>query len=122
MAADWPEIRSAVAKLEQHAQPCGPKAVIATLTPLVTLFGIADRSEGEWRAFWGFYTKSLADLPLEALRGGVEEYVAAPDSEFFPKPGPLRALCLKHAEPLLMALGRARKATSQDEISRGGHR
>ena len=107
-----PEALAALPKLEQHAEPCGAKAVVALLTPLVTLYGVADRSESEWKAFWGFYIKALSDLPFEALRSGVEEYVGRGDSEFFPKPGPLKALALKQAEPLLMALGRARKAAA----------
>lgn len=97
-------------RIEAHAKPCGDKAVVALLAPMVAVYGVADRSKAEWAAFWRLYIAALADLPLSALRTGVDDYVAQPDSEFFPKPGPLKALCEKHAIPLRMAANRARKA------------
>jgi len=106
------EIRQTLPALERHCEPCGPKAVIGVLTPMVTLYGVQDRSEAEWRTFWGFYTRALGDLPLEALKRGVEDYVAAADSEFFPKPGPLKAMCERHAIPMRTALGRSRRAAA----------
>lgn len=113
LAVDLPgfrqEIANAAEQLQRHAEPCGAKAVIATLVPLVTLYGMADRSEAEWRTFWGFYVKALGELPGEALRKGVDEYVSDPKSEFFPRPGPLKAICEKHAIPIRMAMSRARK-------------
>ncbi len=104
------EIERAMPALEAHAQPCGRRAVIEALTPLVTVYGIAERSDAEWRTFWGLYATALEGLPGEALRSGVADYVAGSDSEFFPKPGPLKALCDKRAAPILTALGRARRA------------
>lgn len=104
------ELRQVADRIEAHAAPCGPKAVAAELAPLVTIYGVADRSEGEWAAFWRFYTEALQDLPLAALRNGVKAYVAQPDSEFFPKPGPLKALCQREASEVWTALGRSRQA------------
>jgi len=108
---------SAVAELRQrgevivkHAEPAGPKSVVAALAPLVALYGAQDKSEAEWTAFWGFYVDALGDLPEEALRAGVAEYVCNAKSEFFPKPGPLKAICDRHAIPIRMAASRARKA------------
>lgn len=98
------------ARLEAHAEGCGGKAVVATLAPLVTLYGVSDRSETEWTAFWGFYIEALAGSPLEALKGGVAQYVASPKSEFFPKPGPLKALVDEHARPIRGAAFRASRA------------
>lgn len=108
------ELAEVMGRLERHAQPCGAKAVIATLTPLVTLYGVADRSEAEWTAFWKFFIDALEDLPLEALRAGVREYVENPKSDFFPRPGPLKALCAEKAVPIRKAVGRGRKALSID--------
>lgn len=99
-----------VNQLARHAEPCGPKSVAAILAPLVALYGIGDKTEAEWRTFWGFYTDTLGCLPAEALRAGVAEYVADPKSEFFPKPGPLKAICERHAVPLRMAANRAQRA------------
>ena len=83
------------------------------MAPLLTLYGVADKTEGEAGAFWGFYLDTLGSLPLEALRAGVAEYVADQKSEFFPKPGPLLAICERHAAPLRMAANRAAKALEQ---------
>lgn len=104
------ELRSACVALKRHVEPCGPKAVVAALGPLLSLYGVADKSENEAKAFWGFYIDALQDLPVEALRAGVAEYVADGKSEFFPRPGPLKAICERHAIPLRMAANRAQKA------------
>jgi hypothetical protein len=97
-------------QLSRHVEPCGPHRVVEALGPLLTLYGVADKTEGEAKAFWGFYIDALGDLPAEALRAGVAEYVADGRSEFFPKPGPLKAICDRHAMPLRMAANRARRA------------
>lgn len=104
------EMGRLIGRIEAEAAPCGTQEVIRHLTPLVTLYGLPNRSEAEWRTFWQFYANALGDLPSEAVRRGVEDYVNAPDSEFFPRPGPLKQLCLKRAETILMAWGRIRKA------------
>lgn len=104
------ELVAVVGQLERHAEPCGPKWIAATLGPLLSLYGVADKSEAENRTFWGFYIDALGNLPREAVAAGVAEYVADPKSEFFPKPGPLKAICDRHAIPLRMAANRARKA------------
>lgn len=105
-----PELELVAERLEQHAKGCGPKAVIATLTPLVTLYGVSDKTEAEWKTFWRFYIEALEEMPIEALKAGVAEYVQRPDSEFFPKPGPLRAICSEQAAPVWCAVSRARRA------------
>lgn len=114
LAEDQPlGLADASRALERHVAACGDKTVVEHLAPLVTLFGVADRSEGEWTAFWKFYLDALSDLPREALAAGIAEYVAQPDSQFFPRPGPLKAICDKHAAPIRMAANRARKALEQ---------
>lgn len=112
--ADDPEARGELARvagqLQRHAEPCGPKVVAATLGPLLTLYGVADKTEAESKTFWRFYIDALGSLPAEAVRAGVAEYVQDARSEFFPKPGPLKAICERHAIPLRMAAHRAQKA------------
>ncbi len=100
-------------ELERRCAPCGERAVVTTLAPLISVYGVGDRSAAEWAGFWRFYHRALADLPLAALEAGVAAHVAAADSHFFPKPGPLRALCLRAAELSFRALGRARRALAQ---------
>lgn len=97
-------------ELQRHAEPCGPVVVVDTLAPLLALYGVPRKSGAEAEAFWGFYMDTLGSLPAEALRAGVAEYVADPKSEFFPKPGPLKSICERHAVPLRMAANRAQRA------------
>lgn len=104
------EIRTVNAALQRQMEPCGPELVIEVLAPLLALYGVGRKTEAEAEAFWGFYMDALGALPAEALRAGVAEYVADPKSEWFPKPGPLRAICERHAIPVRMAASRARKA------------
>lgn len=95
--------------IRERAAPAGDNAVAAILVPLVSLYGVGKKSDGEWASFWSFYIEALGDLPREAIEQGVKDYVADARSEYFPKPGPLRALCLKRARPALMAWGRVRR-------------
>lgn len=105
-----PVLAQAARKLARHIEPCGQRAVIAVLAPLLSLYGVPNKSEAEAKTFWGFYIDALGSLPAEALKAGVAEYVADPKSEFFPKPGPLKAICERHAIPLRMAANRAARA------------
>lgn len=102
------EARHVAPALAQLAAGCGPEAVRMALQPLVLVYGIGEATKSP--AFWGVYFRNLADLPSEALAKGVEEYASLPDSHFFPKPGPLRALAMKHAEPIFKAATRAKRA------------
>jgi hypothetical protein len=104
------ELTVVAKQLARHVEPCGGKWVISLLAPLLTLYGVSDKTEAEAAAFWGFYIDALGGLPREAVKRGVADYVAAGNSEFFPKPGPLKALCERHAIPIRMAENRARKA------------
>lgn len=104
------ELAVALPQLERHGEPCGAKAVIAQLAPLAALYGVSDKSEGEWKAFWRFYVDALSTLPLHALKDAVTEYVGDAKSEFFPKPGPLKAMAERHAAPIWTAVSRARRA------------
>lgn len=105
-------VKAALPALQARCRPCGEKAVMATLAPLLVVYGVGDKSQAEWKTFWGVYTELLAGLPIDSLRAGVKAYVAAHDSHFFPKPGPLLALCNAAVNPAIMALGRARKIAS----------
>jgi hypothetical protein len=104
------EARDCRAALEARAFDCGPERVMATLTPLFAVFPQPNRSEAEWTAWWSAYLEDLSDIPVEALKAAVVEYRRKADAEFFPKPGPLRALALEAGRPLLTALSRARRA------------
>lgn len=87
---------------------CGDEVVRNALKPLVLVFGIGEAAKSA--TFWRVYFAKLADLPAAALIAAVEEFAGLPTAEFFPKPGPLRALALKHAEPIYKAAYRAKRA------------
>jgi hypothetical protein len=112
-AAIRAELMVASDRLQQKLAPCGKEAIIAELSPMLAVYGVGEKSEREWATFWKLYIQALGDLPLEALRGGVAEYTTRADSEFFPKPGPLRAICERYAVPLRMAASRAKRALEQ---------
>jgi hypothetical protein len=103
------EAKAVCTALAQIACAAGESAVQEALKPLVLVYGVGEAARSP--AFWQAY-KIMAGLPWEALRLGVEDYLAQPDSEFFPKPGPLKALCDKHAEPIYKAAFRASRAAA----------
>lgn len=94
------EVRSALPKIQAFGRAATPKEAIAILARMVPLYGVSDRSQAEWSTFWGFYLETLGAVPVRALKAACSEYVAAPDSQFFPKPGPLKAICDRHAAPI----------------------
>lgn len=104
------ELRTVNGQLQAAVEPAGGHAVVQILAPMLALYGIPRKTESEAEAFWGFYIDVLGDLPAEALRDGVAAYVADPKSEFFPKPGPLKAICERFAIKARMAASRSRKA------------
>lgn len=96
------------ADLSALAAGCGREVALQALQPAVLVYGRMEAMKTS--AFWDRYARQLADLPAEAIRLALDDYDALPTSEFFPKPGPLRALALKRAEPILRAAGRAKRA------------
>lgn len=102
------EARAKAHMLASVARGAGEDGVAKALAPLVLVYGVGKAAET--KAFWGVYFNALRDIPAEALSRAVDEYTTLPDSEFFPKPGPLKAIALKHAEPILKAAHRSRKA------------
>lgn len=93
-------VRAALPRLLDFGRPAGRKDVIAALVKMVPIYGVSDRSKAEWATFWDLYAEVLVGLPVRALEAGCAEYRAAPDSEWFPKPGPLKAICERHAAPI----------------------
>jgi hypothetical protein len=102
------ETRQRLAELEEAVKPCGDSFVGAMLSEWTLVYDPGVRSETP--GYWAPYKHALEDLPHEAIIGGMRAWEKQPDAEFFPKPGPLRALAKKSVEPLYFALGRARKA------------
>lgn len=65
---------------------------------MLAVFGVQGKSENEWTTFWRMYTDALGGLPASAIIQGVRDYLRRETSEFFPKPGPLHAICAKIAD------------------------
>lgn len=105
------EAKKLAPALMEIAKPCGGEVVKAILQPLVVVYGLPPGAKAS--AFWAEYVKALDDLPREALQKAADDYAKSAQAEFFPKPGPLRQLALKHAEPMLKAAHRARKASEK---------
>ena len=104
------ELRMTLPELERTIAGCGPEAVKAALAPLVVLFSVGEQAKvGVW---WRAYLDALAGLPADAVQAACREYPTLSDSEFMPKPGPLRALAVKHGAQAFQAVGRAREALS----------
>jgi hypothetical protein len=103
------EVRRAYPVLASHAAGCGPMAVSQILGKLFAVYPQPERSDPEWLAFWQAYQEDLGDLPAEAVEDAVKDYRRSAGAEFFPKPGPLRALALKRAEPICKAAYRAKR-------------
>ena len=102
------EIRSALPRMADAVRTCGGDAVRLALQPLVLVFGAAEAAKAP--GFWEAYIQALDGLPARALKKGIADYTSAAESQFFPKPGPLLALCLKHADPMRRAFYRAEGA------------
>jgi hypothetical protein len=102
------EVKHAAPYLKALAQGVGDEGVGRALQPLVVVFGVGDAATT--KAFWRVYYEALRDIPAEALGAAVRDYTLQADAQWFPKPGPLRALALKHAEPLYKAAYRAKRA------------
>lgn len=110
------EAQAALPALKDHATgKAGAAGVKAVIAKRFALFPQADRSDGEWTAWWADYIDALADQPLCALEAGMAAYVRLHDSEFMPKPGKLLELARMTPNRGAQAYTRALKATTGDD-------
>lgn len=89
--------------------PTGPDDLQRIFAPALTVYAMPDRSEAEWRAWWGVYRDTLADIPRRAIAEAMRQWLRTP-AGFFPKPGELRDLALKVPCPEYAVAYRARLA------------
>jgi hypothetical protein len=99
-----------LARWPQLGPSASPDEIVSALTPMLAVFGIGQKSEAEWTGFWKLYIDALGGLPASAIVQGVRDYLRRETSEFFPKPGPLHAICAKIADKGLDAQKEAREA------------
>lgn len=102
------ELERNIDRLEAACRPAGPEGVVEALAPLLAIFHMDERAGSE--AFWQVYIDVLEDVPICSLNAGVKAYLGRPESDWFPRPGPLKALCSSDEQT---ALRRARLAMSR---------
>lgn len=107
------EAAALVPQLEAMIQPSSSSAVMAILGKAFAVYPQPDRSEAEWAAWWSAYIEDLEEFPAASLEAAMRDYRRQGVSEFFPKPGQLRALAEAHRGPFIGALARARMASRQ---------
>jgi hypothetical protein len=84
--------------------------IMRVLSQRFAVFPQPDRTDAEWAAWWSDYTNALDDISPDAIEAGMAEYVRAPDSEFFPKPGKLRELAQRVPNRMARAVQAAERA------------
>jgi hypothetical protein len=87
------EAKRALEKLEGINRPASSGEIVSELAPLIALYGVQDKGEDEWAAFWSIYIEDLARYPRWVVAEASRSYRRQKDSNWFPRPGPLRALC-----------------------------
>lgn len=87
------EARAMLAELQVINRPATAKEIIGELAPLVALFGVQDKGEDEWAAFWKIYIEDLGRYPRWVIAEAAKRYRRQKDADWFPRPGPLRDLC-----------------------------
>lgn len=112
----YEEIRDKADEVIEAARPCGAEPVIDALKLLAVVYGQPWADEAIAGVAIEAYVGALNDLPIEALQLGVADYNRHPDSRFFPRPGPLRAMCWPHAAKLIRAAHRAREAKNKPPL------
>ena len=102
------EAREVAAALGVRQTPAGRAVVCAMLMPLVSIYGLPERSEIEWTAFWLLYGEALHVLPREALAEAIVLHNR--EGKYFPKPGELFKLATPMAERIRVAAWRVKQA------------
>jgi hypothetical protein len=100
------EGRALLAGLQAANRKATGTEIMSALFPLIAIYGVSDRSESEWTSFWKVYIEDLGDYPLWAVEEAVRRYRRARDSNFFPRPGPLRSLCIEAFRTAMIAQNR----------------
>lgn len=113
------EAKRLVARFEAALAPAGEDGVKAILGKLFAIYPQADRSAPEWAAWWEAYVEDLEMLPEWALSAGAKAYRRLPGSQFFPKPGEIRALAGAAAANAVKSAARIRMAARRDVVSVG---
>lgn len=111
------EAERMIPMLERITRPMTPEEMLLILTREMPTYGIPNKPQGEWAAFFGAYLRDLAPLNATSLVdaftrwGRGEMYPQQPGRHgFYPKPAELTAMAKKMRTDLSNALYRAREA------------
>jgi hypothetical protein len=107
------EARAVAPRIQARLAPAGPEGVLAQVVPLKSIYGLGDRSKGEWAEFWDAYIKALDPLPAECLAEAIVAWNRKGDR--FPTPGQLFTLGKEAQSRLHIAAWRATKAAEYRE-------
>ena len=91
-------------RIQRETAPCSSEEIERELRRLLAVYHVSEGRNKNWNDFWSIYCQALNDLCLSALRAGIDAFIKASDYEYFPKPGPLRELCLPRQDELKRAL------------------
>lgn len=100
------ECRACHQQLEALAQPCGERAVMAALAPLVLVYGKGEEAKAQ--GFWKVYADALGSLPRAALDRACADYAKV--GKFFPKPAEILEFAESHAGAFRSAAFRSKQA------------
>lgn len=74
------------------ARGAGLEGIVAAITPWFPTYPQPERTEAEWREWWGGYTTVCGHHSQAALAGAMKVWANKATSEFLPKPGALSEL------------------------------
>jgi len=99
------------ADLEARAARADPVDIMGLLVEHSSVYGLGNKSPGEYQALFSIYLRALAPLPIEAIR---EAFViwGRDGSGFYPKPEQLFQRAEPYAKELWMASYRAKRAAA----------
>ncbi len=87
------EAEAALPMLKEAAAPAGAQSMVDVMFPYQEPFNRTPRDRNQWKMFWSVYVEALEGVSVGALKAALAAFVKLPNSQFFPAPGPLLALC-----------------------------
>jgi hypothetical protein len=106
---------AASASIDMVVAEAGESAVVDALQPLLLMWPPKDLPAEKLArdAWWIIYRRALKDLPLEALKAGIERYIQTTTYKVFPAPGEIRKLAEPKKAELFRIWSRVKMVTKQ---------
>lgn len=103
------EARKVAPLLAARMAPNTPEDIVTQIGRLKSVYGLGDRTEGEWEALGEAYIEALEPIPAECLAHAIVVWNRTGDR--FPLPGQIYKLAKEEQTKLQLAAWRARKAS-----------